>query len=696
MVMQSSDVADLLREAMRLQQKGELDSAEAQIGKILAARPDHFDALHMLGVLRNVRGHPAEAVDLFRAALAARPTDPFAMANLGAVLRKLGRTEEAARVLERVAALDAIVVEAHNGRGSALLDLNRVEEALSAFDKALAIRPDHAGARNNRGMALARLGRTEEARASFHEAVAIKPDYANAWSNLGLALHGLGRPLEALDAFDKALAINPGYAEAWSNRGLSLHELERFDDALASYDKAIAIRPSYAGARLNRSLTHFLRGDFDAGREDYERHWERHGAPARKLVSTLPVWKGEDIAGKRLIVFEEQGLGDIIQFARFVPMLAARGAHVDFLVSARLHRLLRPLTSSARLVEAPEPSTSHDFQIPLMSLPGVLDTRLETIPATVPYLRSEPELVARWREKLGAEGPRIGICWQGQPRPDVDLGRSIPLACFRPLAAIPGARLISLQKNHGVEQLAALPEGMTVETLGDDFDSGPDAFVDTAAVMANLDLIVTSDTSVAHLAGALGQPVWLVLKRPPDWRWLLERSDSPWYPSMRLYRQAVRGDWDETMGRVAVDAARMFARRTDPLRLPGSPGELLDRISILEIKSRRIADSAKLANVARELAALREAAQALPSVVELTGGLMNDLRVVNERLWDIEDAIRGHEARGDFGASFIELARSVYKNNDIRAAIKKRINELFGSPIIEEKSFPLEADDRRP
>ena len=235
-----------------------------------------------------------------------------------------------------------------------------------------------------------------------------------------------------------------------------------------------------------------------------------------------------------------------------------------------------------------------------------------------------------------------------------------------------------------------------METLGDDFDSGPDAFVDTAAVMANLDLIVTSDTSVAHLAGALGQPVWLVLKRPPDWRWLLERSDSPWYPSMRLYRQAVRGDWDETMGRVAVDAARMFARRTDPLRLPGSPGELLDRISILEIKSRRIADSAKLANVARELAALREAAQALPSVVELTGGLMNDLRVVNERLWDIEDAIRGHEARGDFGASFIELARSVYKNNDIRAAIKKRINELFGSPIIEEKSFPLEADDRRP
>ncbi len=340
---------------------------------------------------------------------------------------------------------------------------------------------------------------------------------------------------------------------------MALRDLKRPEEALASYDKALAIKPDYADALFNRGLSALLMGDLSAGWRGYEYRWDRTNAEARKLLAPYPNWKGEDIREKRIIVYEEQVLGDIIQFSRFLTQLVACKAEVTFLLRSTMHRLLSVSAPSVRLVAAPPKGEDFDFQCALMSLPGAFGTSCENLPSSVPYLLAEEGVVARWRERLGDHGLKIGICWQGNPDAKADIGRSFPLRCFQPLAAISGVRLISLQKAHGLDQLGNLPSGMEVERLGEEFDRGPDAFIDTAAVMSCVDLIITSDTSVAHLAGALRRPVWVALKHVPDWRWMLDRSDSPWYPTMKLYRQTIRDDWDSVFGQVAAAVANLKA-----------------------------------------------------------------------------------------------------------------------------------------
>jgi hypothetical protein len=307
---------------------------------------------------------------------------------------------------------------------------------------------------------------------------------------------------------------------------------------------------------LNRAIAALLTGDFATGWPDYEYRLDEKNGAKRKFIAHRPVWGGECIERKRLIVYEEQGLGDIIQFSRYLNRLSEMGADVTFLVRPSVHRLLRPFTTAVRLVEKQPPGERFDVQCALLSLPGAFRTTVNTIPSDVPYLTAEEALVAKWRQQIGMQGLKIGIAWQGNPAGRIDRGRSIPLRCFRPLLETPNVRLISLQKTHGLEQLADLPAGMRVESLGEEFDSGPDAFIDTAAVMASLDLIVTSDTSVAHLAGALGRPVWVGLKWAPEWRWLLDRSDSPWYPTMKLFRQPKREDWDSVFSDMTSDLAQ--------------------------------------------------------------------------------------------------------------------------------------------
>ena len=261
-------------------------------------------------------------------------------------------------------------------------------------------------------------------------------------------------------------------------------------------------------------------------------------------------WHGEDLEGRHLLVFSEQGLGDIIQFARYLPLLARNRCQITFLTGAKLIRLLRPLTSGIEVISTLGTERKFDFQCALMSLPHRFGTDLASIPNSVPYLRAEDALIARWRERIGAHGFKIGIAWQGNPQAPIDRGRSIPLTEYFALARLPGVRLISLQKQHGLDQLGELPDDVTIETLGEDFDNGPDAFVDTAAVMENLDLIITSDTSIAHLAGALGRSTWIALKYVPDWRWLLDREDSPWYPTVRLFRQSERDNWQPVFAKI--------------------------------------------------------------------------------------------------------------------------------------------------
>ena len=390
-------------------------------------------------------------------------------------------------------------------------------------------------------IALHELKRLDEALASYDRALSLRPDHAEALNNRGSALQELKRYDEALASYDRALSLRPDYAEALNNRGNVLQELKRLDEALASYDKAIALKPDYADGFMNRALCRLLVGRYIEGWNDYEWRWDATDWPSKR--PNFANWHGEDLEGRRLLVFSEQGLGDTIQFARYLPLLARNRCQITFVTIAKLTRLLRPLTSGIEVISTLGAERKFDFQCALMSLPHRFGTDLASIPNSVPYLRAEDALIARWRERIGAHGFKIGIAWQGNPQAPIDRGRSIPLTEYFALARLPGVRLISLQKQHGLDQLSACLPDTTIETLGDDFDNGPDAFIDTAAVMENLDLIITSDTSIPHLAGALGRSTWVALKYVPDWRWLLDREDSPWYPTVRLFRQSERDNW---------------------------------------------------------------------------------------------------------------------------------------------------------
>ena len=482
--------------------------------------------------------------------MAIKPDYADALNNRGITLQELKRFDEALASYDRVLAIKPDYAEALNNRGNTLQELKRFDEALASYDRALAIKPDYAEAHSNRGNTLQELKRLDEALASYDRALAIKPDYAEALNNRGNSLQDLKRLNEALASYDRALAIKPDYAEAFNNRGNTLQELKRLDEALASYDRALAIKPDYADALNNRGITRLLSGHFQEGWVDYEWRWQTKDFSTRRPKLDAPDWQGEDIAGRSILVFTEQGMGDVIQFARFLPLLARRGAKVTFGPPANLIRLLRPLGTQIELVGSLKSGKTYDFQCALMSLPLWFGTDLNSIPAQIPYLKPEADLAARWSRRIGDQGFKIGIAWQGNPVGKIDQGRSYPLSELVPLARMPGVRLISLQKYHGLDQLGHLPSDVTVETLGDDFDGGQDAFIDTAAVMSHLDLIITSDTSIAHLAGTLGRRTWVALQYVPDWRWLLDRDDSPWYPSLRLFRQETHGDWKGVFSRM--------------------------------------------------------------------------------------------------------------------------------------------------
>ena len=519
------------------------DDALASFDRALAFRPDHADAFNSRGNILSHLKRFDEALTSYDRALEMRPDYPDALNSRGVALVALKRFDEALASFDRALAIKPDHADTFNSRGNVLSRLSRFEEALTSYDRALAIRPDYPEALNNRGVALAALKRLDEALASYDRALAFRPDYAEALNNRGVALGDLKRFDEALASFDRALMIKPDYAESFNNRGVVLRDLKHLDDALASYDHALALLPDYADALHNRGMTRLLGGHYREGWADYEWRWKGGDSPIPPPKIHAREWQGESLEGRSILVFAEQGLGDVIQFARYLPLLLQRGARVSFFGPAKLMRLLRPLSTQIAFISSLEAQNSFDFKCALMSLPLRFDTDLKSIPNQVPYLKAEEDLAARWKQIIGEAGFKIGIAWQGNPQGKADRGRSFPLSALVPLSRLPGVRLISLQTHHGLDQLTNLPAGAKVETLGEGFDNGPDAFVDTAAIMSHLDLIITSDTSIAHLAGALARPTWVALKYVPDWRWLLDREDSPWYPAARLFRQKTAGDW---------------------------------------------------------------------------------------------------------------------------------------------------------
>jgi tetratricopeptide (TPR) repeat protein len=549
----------VLDQALSLHRKGRLDEAAALYREMLAQNPRDADALHLLGAIAFQRKNPAAAVELIGQAIAIAPDNAGFLSNLGLALVELRRFEDALASYDRAVAIEPRFAEAHYNRGIALERLKRLDNALASYGRALAIKPGYADALVNRGFVLRELKRPGEALADYDRSLALRPDFPEALNNRGIALGDLRRFDEALASYDRSLALRPDYPEALNNRGVALAALKRLDDALASYDQALALRPDYAEALYNRGMARLLCGDYRQGWADYEWRLKSPDAAARPPKVTARDWQGEDLAGRSILIYIEQGLGDIIQFARFLPLLIRRGATVSFYAPAKLTRLLRALSPDIEFIATIERPRNFDFQCALMSLPLRLAADLGPIPNQVPYLKPEPELVAHWTQRIGDAGFKIGIVWQGNPQVRNDAGRSFPLAALAPLSRLPGVRLIALQKHDGLDQLMRLPPGTAVETLGEEFDSGADAFIDTAAVMSNLDLIVTADTATAHLAGALARPAWVALEYVPDWRWLLDRNDSPWYPTLRLFRQQSAGDWKSVFSAIESELRALLA-----------------------------------------------------------------------------------------------------------------------------------------
>jgi len=530
------------------------DAAAASYDQAIALDPEDAEPFYNRASALQELGRLDEAVASYERAIALRPDYGECWNNCGVALQGLQRFEEAIARFDQAIALKPDFAEAWNNRGAALRDLKRFEEAVTSYDNAIALKPNYAEAFGFRGHALAQLKRLNEALASYDRAIALNPNDAEVFANRGTVLQDLNRWDEALVSYDQAITLKPDSAGAFNNRGVAQGYFKRFDEALASYDKAVMLQPDYAEAFSNRGLLHLLLGSYKNGWEDYE--W-RGKIPRVPPSIGSAIWRDQDLTGRHLFVSTEQGLGDTIQFARYLPLLVERKAKVTFLPPPNLIRLLRPLAVGLRIVTSIGELETFDFHCALLDLPLRFKTDLSSIPAKVPYLRAEETLVSRWKQRLGAHGFKIGIAWQGNPQSGADQNRSVPLSQFARLSRVNGVRLINLQKHHGLDQLARLPPEVKIETLGDDFDGGPDAFIDTAAVMETLDLIITSDTSVAHLAGALGRPTWVALRNVPDWRWLLDRSDSPWYPTLRLFRQVEWSCWEPVFAEIEGELRRL-------------------------------------------------------------------------------------------------------------------------------------------
>jgi tetratricopeptide (TPR) repeat protein len=518
----------------------------------IALKPDypesHYNRGNTLCALQRVE----EALACFSKAIALKPDYAKAHYNRGNVLADLRRHEEAVVSYGTAIALRADYAEAFANRGAALRNLRRYEEAVVDCDKAIAVQPDYAEAHNNRGMALHDLWRYQEALASCDMAIALKPDYAEVHSNRGAVLRDLQRSEAALASCDKAIALKPDYAAAYCNRGVALGDLRRYAEALRSFNQAIALRPDYADAHANKSFLLLRLGEFAAGWEEYE--WRKKlDKPMADRSYQQPAWLGKpDIAGRTLFIHWDQGFGDTLQFCRYVRLVRALGIRVVMSVQDALLPLLRQLEPAIQIIGGNQAPVAFDYHCSLTSLPLALGTTLETIPAEPGYLAADAKLRNEWAERLPPKRrPRIGLVWRGSPVPNPY--RSMRLTTLLPLLR-DDVEWICLQQELDEEGAALLRQDGRIAFVGDRLRD----FSDTAALVDLMDLVITIDTSVAHLAGAMDKPVWVLLTDTPDWRWLTDRNDSPWYPAARLFRQREAGNWDDVVDRVRSEFDRMI------------------------------------------------------------------------------------------------------------------------------------------
>lgn len=552
----AANVNGILTRALACFQSGDLEHSERLGRQVLAADLSHADAWHILGLVMQKTSRQALGLEYIREAIRLKPAYAEAHLNLANSLRDVGRAGEAVSGYRRCLELRPELAEAHYNLANALNDLGRHGEAIESYQQATRLRPNYVKALNNLGTTLLDVGRSAEARAAFQQTLEINPNYATGHCNLASALHKQGHLEEAIAHCRQAIALDPKSCEALNNLATVFIDQGKMKDGLEAIERALQMNPEYAKARLNRAIAWMLLGDYARGWPEYEWRWRTKVVAARHF--SQPRWDGSDLAGKAILVHAEQGHGDTLHFVRYLPLVRQRGGRVLFECPASLHNLLRPCSGIDDLVVAGAALPPFDVHAPLLSLPHLLNLPEPQDSPPPPYLVAQPELIAHWRAELDHLGGfKVGINWQGNPNHTKDHYRSIPLAQFLPLAKTPGVRFISLQKGYGKEQLEALPERDLILNLGSRLDETTGAFLDTAAVLHNLDLIITSDTALAHLAGALGRPVWLALSAAPDWRWQLSGDSTPWYPSMRIFRQATLGNWRPVFEKMAVELQRL-------------------------------------------------------------------------------------------------------------------------------------------
>jgi tetratricopeptide (TPR) repeat protein len=512
--------------AQSLRRAGRARPAIAEYRRLLAADPHHLVAALELADMLVTAQLPDQAIDVLDAARIAHPDNPTLLKALIAIQRRLGRFEQ-------------------------------------AEDTAMALklrRPDDPEVIALLGGILRDRGRPREAIAYCGEAIRLNPKSVVAHINLGAALFDTGEFEGAIVCYRKALELDPASADAQAWLGSTLQVTGRIGPAIQALRKALGARPDDALAHLNFAIALLSVGRYREGWREYEWRWKTDGFQRERRSFREPLWDGGDLAGKRLLIWTEQGFGDAIQFLRYVPLLAAQGVSVALEIQPALKHLMRGLDGIETLVERGATLPRFDCHVPAMSLPNRCGTSFTSIPAFVPYLKAERARIATWRARLAAlPGFRIGLCWQGSIRHQVNHLRSLELATLAPLLDMPGVSVVNLQKGPGREQIAESGLGDRLTDWTGEMDPPGEAFCDTAALIAGLDLVVTVDTAVAHLAGALGRPVWLLLGSAPDFRWLLTREDSPWYPGLRIFRQEKQGDWAPVVERARDALARRVA-----------------------------------------------------------------------------------------------------------------------------------------
>ncbi|MEQ1824560.1 MAG: tetratricopeptide repeat protein [Pirellula sp.] len=514
---------------------GHSDNAIACYRHAIQRRPDSAEAYNYLGDAYVQKGAMSNAIGCYRHAIGLRPEYAQAYNNLGVALNSQGNRQQAIECWTRALELNPSFVDAMCNLGQAYKELGNCETAVAIFRRALELSPNVAELHNNLALALCKLGRPTEAVQCLRRACELSPQSVEMISNLGSALRDDGRFEDAINYYHSAIQLDPTFAEAHLNLGLVLKDQGKLDEAESSYNRALAIRPDYVEAKFGMSLVRLLQGDWLNAWPAYELRWKVSSQTAPSF--DRPVWDGSRLDGKTVLLHSEQGLGDTIMFIRFAKMVKQQGATVIAKIPGALRKIFDKVSGVDRWLVDGDDLPDFDVHCPMMSLPGAFKTRIETIPNDVPYLAADHTLAQHWNHRMQAiSGFKVGICWKGNPKFRDDRLRSTILSSFAPLFEIPRVQMISLQKG-GTANPCGESQNLSIMDFGEEVDREAGAFMDTAAIIQNLDLVITVDTAIAHLAGALGAPVWNLLSNVPHWPWLLDRSDSPWYPTMRLFRR---------------------------------------------------------------------------------------------------------------------------------------------------------------